>query len=128
VTRGRRHTALTSKITPYDNRWPARFLTEKERVAKSFGAELVDIDHVGSTAVPGLATKPEIDLLVEVAEHRNEATRDASMRALGYVRGRIFQQGTISIVAMPTGYERTRSMYMSVVTGRLSECAGFAIS
>jgi GrpB-like predicted nucleotidyltransferase (UPF0157 family) len=80
--------ALTSKIAPYDSRWPARFFIEKERVAKSFGTELGDIHHVGSTAVPGLAAKPEIDLLVEVSEHRNQAARDASMRALGYVRGK----------------------------------------
>lgn len=85
--------ALTSKIAPYDSRWPARFFIEKERVAKSFGTELGDIHHVGSTAVPGLAAKPEIDLLVEVSEHRNQAARDASMRALGYVRGKDLSAG-----------------------------------
>ncbi|GAB7547672.1 GrpB family protein [Cupriavidus sp. 8B] len=78
---------LTSKISRYDSEWPALFVTEKERIAKGLGAELVDIYHVGSTAVPGLAAKPEIDLLVEVSEHRNEAARDRFMGVLGYVRG-----------------------------------------
>lgn len=54
---------------------------------RSFGNELGEIHHVGSTAVAGLAAKPEIDLLVEVSEHRSQAARDASMQALGYVRG-----------------------------------------
>ena len=100
--------ALTSKITPYDNRWPALFSAEKDRVATSFSIELDKIHHVGSTAVPGLAAKPEIDLLVEVSEHLNEAARDGSMRALGYVRGRIFQKATISIVAMLMECEHIR--------------------
>lgn len=85
--------ALTSKITHYDSRWPALFLTEKERLANSFGTELVDIYHVGSTAVPGLAAKPEIDLVAEVSEHRNEAARDSFMRSLGYVRGKDLSAG-----------------------------------
>jgi GrpB-like predicted nucleotidyltransferase (UPF0157 family)/ribosomal protein S18 acetylase RimI-like enzyme len=79
--------ALTSKISLYDSRWPALFLSAKEQIAKAFGTELVAIHHVGSTAVPGLAAKPEIDLLVEVSEHRNESSRDHVMRGSGYARG-----------------------------------------
>jgi len=79
--------ALTSKISPYDSRWPALFLTAKEQIEKAFGTELVALHHVGSTAVPELAAKPEIDLLVEVSEHRNEFSRDNVMRGLGYARG-----------------------------------------
>lgn len=78
---------LTSKISHYDSRWPALFVTEKARIAKGLGTELVGIHHVGSTAVPGLAAKPEIDILVEVSAHRNEPARDSFMSALGYVRG-----------------------------------------
>ncbi|GAA3113493.1 hypothetical protein GCM10010520_67020 [Rhizobium viscosum] len=69
------------------------FLAEKERIAVTFAPDLVDIFHVGSTAVPGLSAKPEIDLLVEVREHRNEIARDSSMRMLGYVRGRDLSAG-----------------------------------
>ena len=85
--------ALTSKIAPYDSRWPDQFSTEKDGVAKGFGAELGEIHHVGSTTVPGLAAKPEIDLLVEVSEHRNQGSSDASMRAFGYVRGKDLSAG-----------------------------------
>ncbi|MHC8381837.1 GrpB family protein [Pseudomonas sp. LB3P14] len=79
--------ALTSKISPYDSSWPVLFLCAKGQIAKAFGTELVAIHHVGSTAVPELAAKPEIDLLVEVAQHRNESSRDNVMRELGYARG-----------------------------------------
>ena len=79
--------ALTSRVSPYDSRWPSLFLGAKEQIAKAFGTEPVTIHHVGSTAVPGLAAKPEIDLLVEVSEHRHESSRDDVMRELGYARG-----------------------------------------
>ncbi|KAF0863857.1 GrpB family protein [Pseudomonas sp. LD120] len=79
--------ALTSKISLYDNQWPAAFRAEKARIAKGFGSELMDVQHVGSTAVPGLAAKPEIDLLVVVAQNRDEEARTAFMAGLGYVRG-----------------------------------------
>ncbi|MGZ0782136.1 GrpB family protein [Pseudomonas saponiphila] len=79
--------ALTSKICAYENRWPAAFGAERARIVHGFGAELMDVHHVGSTAVPGLAAKPEIDLLLVVMEHRDEAARNAYMATLGYVRG-----------------------------------------
>ncbi|MGF6174296.1 GrpB family protein [Ensifer sp. 4252] len=85
--------ALTSKISPYDPLWPAMFENEKARLLQIFKAELVGIHHVGSTAVPGLSAKPEIDLLVEVLDHRNQTGRDSSMRALGYVRGSNLSDG-----------------------------------
>lgn len=79
--------ALTSKISPYDPQWPAMFETERDRLLPIFEAELVRIHHMGGTAVPGLSAKPEIDLLFEVWDHRNQKDRESSMRALGYIRG-----------------------------------------
>ncbi|WP_248751901.1 GrpB family protein [Pseudomonas sp. MWU15-20650] len=79
--------ALTSKISPYDPQWPFLFTREKHRLAEGFAAELIDIHHVGSTAVPGLCAKPEIDILVVVSEHLNEAARNGFMQTLGYGRG-----------------------------------------
>ncbi|MGC5700613.1 GrpB family protein [Pseudomonas sp. NFXW11] len=79
--------ALTSKISLYNPQWPEAFAWEKARIAEGFAAELVDIQHVGSTAVPGLAAKPEIDVLVVVSQHREAVARQAFMATLGYVRG-----------------------------------------
>ncbi|MFL1546106.1 GrpB family protein [Pseudomonas sp. O39] len=79
--------ALTSKICPYDPQWPLLFTAENRRIAGGFGAELIGTHHIGSTAVPGLSAKPEIDILVVVSEHLNEVARNKFMRTLGYVRG-----------------------------------------
>lgn len=54
-------------IVPYDPKWPELFLEEKERLLACLPREIIGrIEHFGSTAVPGLAAKPIIDMLVEV--------------------------------------------------------------
>jgi GrpB-like predicted nucleotidyltransferase (UPF0157 family) len=53
-------------IVDYDAAWPALFATLRASVAEALGDVAVAIDHVGSTAVPGLAAKPIIDLDVAI--------------------------------------------------------------
>jgi GrpB-like predicted nucleotidyltransferase (UPF0157 family) len=51
-------------ITTYDAAWPRRFETERDLIFDACGREpFVAIEHVGSTAVPGLAAKPIIDIM-----------------------------------------------------------------
>ena len=52
-------------IVDYDPAWPQRFADEAARVAPIVGA---DVHHIGSTAVPGLAAKPVIDLMALVSD------------------------------------------------------------
>lgn len=85
--------ALTSKITPYNPTWPTQFIADKSLIASAFGDELIAIHHVGSTSVPGLAAKPEIDVLIEIHDHRNASARDEVLVGLGYVRGSDLTQG-----------------------------------
>jgi GrpB-like predicted nucleotidyltransferase (UPF0157 family) len=54
-------------IAPYDPRWPDSFRREKEHLLSCLPVDLVRrIEHFGSTAIPGLAAKPIVDILVEV--------------------------------------------------------------
>jgi len=54
---------------PYDPRWPELFRREKAHLESCLPPALVRrIEHFGSTAVPGLAAKPVVDMLVEVAD------------------------------------------------------------
>lgn len=56
------------EIVPYDPRWPDLFLRERAHLLSCLPQNLVGrIEHVGSTAVPGMAAKPIIDILVEVS-------------------------------------------------------------
>jgi GrpB-like predicted nucleotidyltransferase (UPF0157 family) len=60
------------EVIPYDSRWPKTFEAEKEIISAALGDNCVAIHHVGSTAVPGLAAKPKIDI-VAVAKDRKKA-------------------------------------------------------
>jgi GrpB-like predicted nucleotidyltransferase (UPF0157 family) len=53
-------------VSEYDPSWPARFETERQRLVSALGDTAVRIEHIGSTALPGLAAKPIIDVLVTV--------------------------------------------------------------
>jgi GrpB-like predicted nucleotidyltransferase (UPF0157 family) len=56
-------------VVPYDPCWPELFRQEKQHLLSCLPADLVRrIEHFGSTAVPGLAAKPVVDMLVEVAD------------------------------------------------------------
>ena len=60
--------ARTIVIEPYDPEWPAQFAVIAARLREALGDVAVRIDHIGSTAVPGLAAKDVIDVQVGVAD------------------------------------------------------------
>jgi GrpB-like predicted nucleotidyltransferase (UPF0157 family) len=55
-------------IEDYDPRWPPAFAALAARLAGALGALTSRIEHIGSTAVPGLCAKPIIDVDVVLAE------------------------------------------------------------
>ncbi|MGH7339076.1 MAG: GrpB family protein, partial [Candidatus Rokuibacteriota bacterium] len=60
--------AETVDVVAYDPRWPEAFEREKAHLRACLPADLIGrIEHFGSTAVPGLAAKPIVDMLVEVS-------------------------------------------------------------
>ena len=74
------------EVAPYDARWPAAFEQERALLAEALGPWLAGPpEHIGSTAVPGLAAKPVIDIMAPV--HTLAASRPAieAARELGYV-------------------------------------------
>jgi len=71
-------------IVPYDPTWPALFTAEAARIRESFGAHAERIEHVGSTAVPGLAAKPVIDIQVSVGSLASPAPYHERLEQLGY--------------------------------------------
>jgi GrpB-like predicted nucleotidyltransferase (UPF0157 family) len=73
------------RIVDYDPAWPAEAARELARVAEALGETAVRLDHVGSTAVPGLAAKPIVDLQVSVAALEPRAAYVGPLEALGYL-------------------------------------------
>jgi GrpB-like predicted nucleotidyltransferase (UPF0157 family) len=74
------------EFVDYDPIWPSVFESESKRLARFFPTGLICcIDHIGSTAVPGLAAKPIIDILVGVDDFSLVIERVApAMEAAGY--------------------------------------------
>ena len=60
-------------VVDYDPAWPDRFRNWRQRLEDALGEAAIRIEHVGSTAVPGLAAKPIIDVQVCVADVADEA-------------------------------------------------------
>ncbi len=54
------------EVVPYDPKWPHIFETEAALIKQALGDNCIAIHHVGSTAVPGLAAKPKIDMIAVV--------------------------------------------------------------
>jgi GrpB-like predicted nucleotidyltransferase (UPF0157 family) len=72
-------------LADYDPGWPGLFEREAERIRGALGEAALQIEHVGSTSVPGLAAKPVIDIVLVVADSADEAAYVPPLEAAGYV-------------------------------------------
>jgi NAD-dependent deacetylase len=75
---------LPVEVVDYDPEWPRRFEREAERLRAALGDLLVAAEHTGSTAVPGLAAKPVVDVSAGLARLELDRERIAAMERLGY--------------------------------------------
>lgn len=72
-------------LIPHDPAWAAQAAAESARLASAIGDTLISIDHVGSTAIPGIAAKPTIDLMPIVRDLAALDARRPHVEALGYI-------------------------------------------
>ncbi|MBS0651934.1 MAG: GNAT family N-acetyltransferase [Verrucomicrobia bacterium] len=56
------------EVVPYNPQWPSMFELESSIIKAALGDQLIAVYHVGSTAVPGLAAKPKIDMIIVVKD------------------------------------------------------------
>lgn len=81
-------------VIPYDQRWPSMFQEEKQYLPDVLQAGFIKrIEHFGSTAVPGLAAKPIIDILIEVTS-LDEVRREIPpiLEPCGYEYGFLYKK------------------------------------
>jgi GrpB-like predicted nucleotidyltransferase (UPF0157 family) len=73
-------------VSAYDPNWPAMFTQERAAIQDALGRSACAVEHIGSTAVPGLPSKPIIDLLVGVSNLDETQRRYVEpITALGYI-------------------------------------------
>jgi GrpB-like predicted nucleotidyltransferase (UPF0157 family) len=71
-------------VVAYDPAWPAAYAAVKARVQASLGEKALDIEHVGSTSVPGLDAKPVIDVDLTVADSGDEQAYVPALEQHGF--------------------------------------------
>lgn len=72
-------------VVEYDPQWPSEFARLRDRAQAAVGEVARSIEHVGSTAVPGLAAKPVIDLVVVVESEDDVPEAIRRLEAVGYI-------------------------------------------
>lgn len=72
-------------LEEYNDEWPRLFQREKKRLQNLLGKEAVQIEHIGSTSVPGLCAKPIIDILLVVEDTEKEDCYVPALLGAGYV-------------------------------------------
>lgn len=106
---------LTRKSRPviiceYRAHWATEFTHLAQRIRAVIGAAAVRIDHIGSTAVPGLAAKDVIDLQLSVADLDRAMELTAALRAAGFREGREFVYDEFRTMAATD--PKLRKLYM----------------
>ncbi len=71
-------------VIDYDVDWPILYEQEKIQILNALDNTIANIQHIGSTSVPGLAAKPVIDILLGVEHVPPQAAQIAALEALGY--------------------------------------------
>ncbi len=72
-------------IVGHDPAWHTHFTTLAARIRTVLGPRALSVEHVGSTAVPGLAAKPVIDIDLTVADPSDEAAYRGALEAAGFI-------------------------------------------
>jgi GrpB-like predicted nucleotidyltransferase (UPF0157 family) len=83
------------RLVPYDPKWPAIFEEEKTRILGAAGKVVLSVEHIGSTAVPGLSAKPVIDMIGGVRSLSDVFLCVKPLAGIGYDYRRWQQFGAI---------------------------------
>jgi GrpB-like predicted nucleotidyltransferase (UPF0157 family) len=76
--------AAPIEVRDYDSDWPGMYDREEARIRSILGERVRRIEHVGSTSVPGLPAKPQIDIVLEVPDSSDEPSYADDLEAGGY--------------------------------------------
>ena len=71
-------------LADYDPQWAVSYAEQERRISTALGPTALQIEHIGSTAVPGLAAKPVIDVLVTVEDITAEEDYLEPLLDVGY--------------------------------------------
>jgi GrpB-like predicted nucleotidyltransferase (UPF0157 family) len=106
----------TVRVVPPDDEWPVAFAQERHCLCTRIGHLVLDIQNVGSTAVPGLAAKPIIDIAAAVASPAYVQRCRPLLIPLGYLdRGDRGRKGGYVFVRESAPEVRTHHLHMVAI-------------
>ena len=118
------------EVVPYRQEWAERFAQWHAALRRALGATAVRVEHIGSTAVPGLAAKPVVDVQVSVADVEDEASYVPAVERLGvalrsrdlghrYFRpaGDLPRTVQVHVVEAGSGWEREHVLFRDFLRG-----------
>ncbi|MBU1038637.1 GrpB family protein [Patescibacteria group bacterium] len=74
----------TVKLVKYDPKWRQNFRMESKKIQKIFGGDVIEAQHVGSTAIPGILAKPIIDIAIVVPSLCRVRHYVKKLKGIGY--------------------------------------------
>jgi GrpB-like predicted nucleotidyltransferase (UPF0157 family) len=99
-------------IEPYDSSWPEKFESEGLLLAPVLAPWLVGpIEHVGSTAVPGLAAKPVIDIMAAVRDLPSSMPAIEALKSSSYCYFE-YRADVMHWFCKPSPVERTHHLHL----------------
>lgn len=76
------------EVREYDPKWVEMFEQEAKRIRGLLGDKITGIEHIGSTSIPGLVSKPIIDIAIEIPSSEDVESLIEPLTILGYSSGR----------------------------------------
>lgn len=113
-----RHPSLDDRFDPairivdYNPAWPEQAAAEVRRIRDALGASAVRVEHIGSTAVPGLAAKPIVDLQLSVDSLQPRSRYVEPLQQLGYLFAPAPESPDRHFFAKPPTRPRTHHLHV----------------
>lgn len=106
---------LNVELSEYNPAWKQAFLEEEQALAEVLGKNVVGIEHIGSTAIPGISAKPILDLMVAVDSIKDYQKFHQVLEKIGYTFRRDFRDKQQHILYVK-GPESNRTHYLKLTT------------
>ncbi|MBI2514611.1 GrpB family protein [Candidatus Wolfebacteria bacterium] len=102
------------KLLPHNKKWKLLFENEEKKIEKKLGDLVIDIQHIGSTSIPGIPAKPIIDISMGVRVMKDAKKLIKPLEKLGYELRREFGRPNIQTLFVK-GPESKRTHYLHVM-------------
>ncbi|HEX8844469.1 MAG TPA: GrpB family protein [Pyrinomonadaceae bacterium] len=98
------------RLSDHTQLWADLYLEEEKRIKAAVGHLIVDLQHIGSTAIPGIKAKPILDMMAGVAQLEKALLCKAPLEAIGY--DYIAQAGIANDYVFGKGVARTHYLHV----------------